>query len=240
MAGTGWNFYLDPDTYASDGEYHLRGVALDDGMPFNLDQTSSWGAFAGLPTSLRVHPAGLVIACRQEESTVEILWLPGAALATADVPVAAFILGPGSGTGAVGGPVAAAVTSTGVVLVLEQDNARVQAIDAFGNAVPYFTGPSPCMRLNPETGPVRYLDLATGPAGTLYVLLSRGNSPGPDDCCLDLYQADGTFLSRTTGIPAAHLAVDAWGRAYTLNYESFTGPDVRPEPSISQWLPEAL
>ena len=27
-AGTGWNFYLDPDTYASDGEYHLprRGV----------------------------------------------------------------------------------------------------------------------------------------------------------------------------------------------------------------------
>ena len=112
MAGTGWSFYLDPDTYASGGQYHLRSVALDDGLPFNLHQTSSWGAFSGFPSSLRVHPAGLVIACRQEESTVEILSLPAAALATADVPVAAFILGPGSGTGGVGGPVAAAVTST--------------------------------------------------------------------------------------------------------------------------------
>ena len=27
------------------------------------------------------------------------------------------------------------------------------------------------------------------------------------------------------GIPAAHLAVDAWGRAYTLGYQSSTGPD---------------
>ena len=44
------------------------------------------------------------------------------------------------------------------------------------------------MRLNPETGPVTYLDLGDGAGRHLYVLLSRGNSPGPDDCSLDLYQ----------------------------------------------------
>ena len=150
-AGTGWNFYLDPDTYASDGEYHLsrRGVGRRNAVrprpDFELGSVrrvahQSQGAPGRFGYSL---PAG------GEHGRNSVA--AGRCARDGRRATAAFILGPGSGTGAVGGPVAAAVTSTGVVLVLEQDNARVQAIDAFGNAVP-FPGPSPCMRLNPETG----------------------------------------------------------------------------------------
>lgn len=235
-AGQGWNFYLDPTSYTADGRFHLRTVTLDGTTPFVLDQATSWGAFNDEPSRLAMHPAGLVAACLQEQDVVEVLWLPAGAGPAASAPTAALVLSPGTGIGAVGGPVATANTSNGTMLVLEQDNARVQAVDGYGNPVACFAG-SPVFRLRAETVPVRYQDLAVGPGDTVYVLLYLGNSPSAQDCFLDLYRADGTFLSRTAGVAAARLAVDSWGRVYTLNYEAFTGPGGRLEPSVSQWLP---
>jgi hypothetical protein len=236
-SGTGRNFYLDPRTNAADGLHHLRRMTLDGGTPLNLDASESWGAFYESPAGMAVHPAGFVVACSFDTDTVQALTLPAAAAAPPRTPVATVILDPGTGTGAVKGPVAVTVTAGGHLLVLEQDNARVQAFDPYGNPAPCFRNASPTMPLQPETGQVRYLDLATGPDDAVYVLSYQGSDPKAADYRLDIYQADGTFLSRTTGVVAARLVVDSWRRTYTLDYQSFEGPGGRIEPAISQWIP---
>ncbi|MGN6360843.1 MAG: hypothetical protein ACTHNK_10695 [Thermomicrobiales bacterium] len=238
-AGAGWNVYLDPTTYAADKLYHLRGVALDGQTPFNLSQTTSWGAFYSQPARLTIHPAGRAIACLQTQDAVQIVTLPGAAAPLAQAPLATVIVGPGAGIGMVSGPVAVAATAVGYFLVLEQDNARLQAFDAYGNSVPYFAGSSPVLALDSGPGLVQYLDLAIGLNDALYVLSYQGSNPQAADYRLDLYQADGTLLSRTTGVAAARLVADSWGRVYTLNYEALQGPGGRIEPSISQWIPSS-
>jgi hypothetical protein len=56
------------------------------------------------------------------------------------------------------------------------------------------------------------------------------------DYRLDVYDPDGQFLTRTTGVAAARMAVDAFRTVYTLNYETIAGAP-RIEPSLSQWVP---
>jgi hypothetical protein len=63
--------------------------------------------------------------------------------------------------------------------------------------------------------------------------------PNPSDYRLDIYDPEGTedtYLSRTTGVAAAKMAVDLFGNVFTLNYEPLIGPD-GVEPSISEWIP---
>ena len=237
--GTGRNFYLDPRPNAADGLYHLRGMTLDGTTPLNLNASESWGAFYGSPVGMAVHPAGFVVGCSYDTHTVQTLQLPAAAMPAAAAPVATVILKPGTGIGTVKGPVAVDATAGGHLLVLEQDNARVQAFDPFGNPAPCFNNASPTMTLKSEDGQVTYLDLATGPDDEVYVLSYHGSKPQPADYRLDVYLADGTFLSRTTGMVAAGLAVDSWRRIYTLDFQSFEGPGGRPEPVISQWVQTA-
>ena len=236
-SGTGRNFYVDPRANAADGLYHLREMTLNGKTPLNLNASESWGAFYESPVGMAVHPAGFVVGCSFDTHTVQTLRLPAAAAPSARTPVATVILRPGTGTGAVKGPVAVAVTAGGHLLVLEQDNARVQAFDTFGNSAPCFKNASPTMTLESEDGQARYLDMATGPDDEVYVLSYHGSDPKPADYRLDLYLADGTFLSRTTSMVAARLVVDSWRRIYTLDYQSFEGPGGRLEPVISQWIP---
>jgi hypothetical protein len=47
-------------------------------------------------------------------------------------------------------PIAVGVTGDGVLLVLEQDNQRIQAFDVYGNPVPYFPNNSPFAPLQTE------------------------------------------------------------------------------------------
>lgn len=136
------NYYLDSRSYASDQKCYLRQVSLDDGSgTFDYTPGTSWGAFAGATLDgLVVHPNGYVIGVNYEYHKMLILQLPESATDDADAPVAVPFSGKGLREGLLQGPVALAVTPDGRVLVLEQDNARIQAFDTMANPVPCFAG----------------------------------------------------------------------------------------------------
>lgn len=236
--GNDYNFYLDSQTNAPGAAYQVRGVKLDATTPFNLSQTVSLGVFIeNLLTAFVVHPKGYVIGVSYGSSKMEILQLPAAPVADADAPRAVLTSGPGALPGLLNGPIAVDVTGDGVVLVLEQNNARIQAFDVYGNPVPYFTNQSPFVALKEETPTPSYLDMSVTDDGWIYVLSYVNQGSNANDYRLDLYTSTGTFLNRTTGVNGAKIFVDSWRRVYTLNYESFLGPGNRTEPSVSQWIP---
>ena len=83
---------------------------------------------------------------------------------------------------------------------------------------------------------IRYVDLGVEALGYLYVLSYVNNGLAVDDYRLDVYDPDGQFLTRTTGVAAARMAVDTFRNVYTLNYETIANaPHI--EPSLSQWAP---
>jgi len=236
--GNVYNFYLDSHTTAPGIAYQVRGVKLDATTPFNLSQTESWGAFIEADlAAFVVHPKGYVIGVSYGSSKMEILQLPSGPITDADAPKAVMTSGPGALAGLLKGPIAVDVTGDGVVLVLEQDNSRIQAFDVYGNPVPYFPNHSPFAPLQAEQPAPVYLDMSVTDDGWIYVLSYVNTGSKATDYRLDLYTSSGAFLSRTIGVNGAKIVVDSWRRVYTLNYESFLGPGSRTEPSISQWIP---
>ena len=137
------NFYLDSRSFAKEQKYYLRQVVLDDNNPtFNYAPGMAWGAFADVALdAIVVHPNGYVIGVNYGSHKMLILELPPAAVADADAPVALPMSGKGLREGLVQGPVAVNVTPDGRILVLEQDNARIQAFDTMANPVQCFAGP---------------------------------------------------------------------------------------------------
>ncbi|MEP5059752.1 hypothetical protein [Nisaea sp.] len=101
------------------------------------------------------------------------------------------------------------------------------------------------LRDQSPTGTLRYLDLATETKGYIYVLSVIDNnynaSKDPNDLTfqLDVYSPDGKVLldKPQTGINAGKITVDQYRTLYTLNFDSFSGPDGRTEPGVSQWAP---
>lgn len=137
------NFYLDSRSFAKEKKYYLRQVRLDNGSrTFDYSSQKSWGAFAEtLLDAIVVHPNGYVIGVNFEFHKMLILQLPPAEMDDADAPVALPMSGKGLREGLLQGPVGLAVTPDGRILVLEQDNARIQAFDTLANPVQCFAGP---------------------------------------------------------------------------------------------------
>jgi hypothetical protein len=90
---------------------------------------------------------------------------------------------------------------------------------------------------DPPDPAVTYLAMSTETKGYVYVLSYVGNGSVVSDYRLDVYQPNGSWLARTTGLNAARIVVDIWRNVYSLNYESFGGPHGRTEPSVSLWAP---
>lgn len=135
------NFYLQPtSTDPTDYQYQLRKIVLDNTTPFDMNQTRSWGLFL-LPhlNDVVVHPQGYVVGAHFNLNMLEILQLPVQSSPDDQAIPAVFVGGNGTRPGLFGGPVALAVTADGRILVLEQTNQRIQAIDVNGNPVPSFT-----------------------------------------------------------------------------------------------------
>lgn len=236
----GHHVFLQPR--ADDQGFDVRAVVLDDTTPFSLTQTLSWGRFTQAPDSLAVHSAGYVISVNSQNHKMEILTLPDQAVdeaaAPTDVPFAVVKSGPGTRAGLLNEPVAVAVVPLdGAILVLEQGNRRIQAFDVAANPVLRFAGKTTSIvELRDEGAEVVYTDLGVEALGYLYVLSYVNNGLAVSDYRLDVYDPDGQFLTRTTGVAAARMAVDAFRTVYTLNYETITGAP-RIEPSLSQWVP---
>jgi hypothetical protein len=89
---------------------------------------------------------------------------------------------------------------------------------------------------------VVYLDVASETKGFIYVLSYVNQGASPADYRLDLYNPDGTPLTpdldaHNGQVNAARMTVDQWRTLFTLNYQQMHGPDGRPEPTVSQWIP---
>ena len=90
---------------------------------------------------------------------------------------------------------------------------------------------------------IKYLDVGVESKGFIYVLSYQGTGSAQSDYHLDIYNPDGTWLSRTPdkdggqGVNGARMIVDQWRNLYTLNYDAILGPNNRTEPSVSTWLP---
>jgi len=140
------NFYLDPVPGTNSGasyRYQLRQVTLDNTTPFPMGGSQSYGQFL-LPalTDAVVHPQGYVIGAHFNSNVLEVLTLPPSPATDAQAVAAVIVGGQGSRPGLFDGPKALTVTSDGRVLVLEQGNARIQAVDVNGNPVYCFAGQS--------------------------------------------------------------------------------------------------
>ncbi|QJW85404.1 hypothetical protein HK414_24700 [Ramlibacter terrae] len=154
--------------------------------------------------------------------------------ADAAANMAQTMASPGSREGLLDGPVCAAVTAAGHVLVLEQGNNRIQALDTGGSAARLFGGnTSAAFALKPRTA-VDYLDLAVEHTGYIYVLVRDRDSGGV--LALDLYTPDGQFPATTNRVNAGKVGIDLFRNAYTLNYEPMVGGNYV-EPSVSFWTP---
>jgi hypothetical protein len=166
--------------------------------------------------------------------------LPDSATTDDLAPAAVVKAGFGTRPGLLNVPRDLAITTNGDILVLEQGNSRIQALDRSANPVPLFAGETTSVVALPSTdtgSPITYLALEVESLGFMYVLSYLGAGSAPANYRLDIYDPDGTFVSRTTGVPAARLAVDIWRSVYTLNYETLLGPGGRVEPSVSLWIP---
>ncbi|MGH3556890.1 MAG: hypothetical protein ACRDTK_05250 [Mycobacterium sp.] len=224
--------YLDPRVPRP----ALRPVSLGAPGPFDLGAQGSRGCFRAPDLSaVALHPAGYAIGVSATGSRVEIVALSPVPVADADAPAARVVAGAGTRAGLVGAPVGCAVAPDGSVLVLDGANARIQAFDIEGNPVPVFEG-SPLAPLRAETG-AEYQDIAVSAAGLIYILSNVNGGSQPSDYRLDAYSADGSFLTRTTGVNAARIVVDSAERVYTLDYTAIKAAGGRTQPVVSQWSP---
>jgi hypothetical protein len=234
-SGDGRNFFLQP---TPDG-FFVQSIVLDDSTPINLNNPLSWGVFSQGLDSLAVVPTGFVVGVNRQNHQMQILELPPAAVDSAEapqaVPFAVTKMGLGTRAGLLSAPVAVAVIDA-TILILEDGNQRVQAVDVSGNPVMLFkNGTASTFALEQGTG-IAYLDLGVEGLGYIYVLSYVNNGMTAADYRLDLYDPQGNFLARTTGVAAARLAVDTFRNVYTLNYEVVANAP-RIEPSLSQWNP---
>lgn len=230
------NYYLD----TTNGKNLVRQIQLElYGKP-SIDKPDSnrcWGSFENPSDAFLLHPSQKIISINTEFNKIEILHLSGAPTTDEKARLAQSYSGPGTREGLVKGPVAAAITKKGAILILESENKRIQAFDLGINPVRMFANHQYFAPLKEETEAVYYVDMVVEHTGYIYVLSYTASF----EYRLDIYTPEGVFLSRTTGVHAANLTVDLWRNVYSLNYEVLKMPDgTQPtitEPSISQWIP---
>ena len=246
--GSGPNFWLDPSAGAWDpvtnpgGGLHLRRLTVGYKKPppaFAAANDESWGRFVLSGDRFAIHPKGYVVGISFQTAKLQILPIPPAATEDRSAPIATLAGGQGSREGLMSGPAALGVALDGRILVLEALNRRIQAFTVDGTPVPCFgdpKNPSATMALLRGDGET-YLDMSVEAKGYIYVLGHAGDGSSPASYFVDVYQPNGEWLVRTTGVAAAKIVVDLMRSLYTLNYEIILGASERPEPSVSMWLP---
>jgi len=237
--GTGQNFFLEPTS----DSFLVKSVIADKTTGFDTSTAQAWGQFSLALDSIALVPTGYLVGVNRQNHKMEILELPAAAVDSEQspeaVPFAVQKMGIGTRTGLLGSPVALTVSGT-TILILEDGNRRIQAVDVTGNPVLLFQGGTvstiDLTAVESDPSSVVYLDIAVEGLGYMYVLSYANGGLAASDYRLDVYDPDGNHLLRKTGVAAARMAVDTFRNVYTLNYETIAGaPHI--EPSLSQWEP---
>jgi hypothetical protein len=240
------NFYLDSSVGVGGKGGIVRQVQLDPpSFTSPQAQQNAWGVLNLASTTLLLHPAGRLVNVSQSDSMIETLKVPPGGLSDVDATSKLIFqvrAGQGTRPGLLDNPVAAAISPDGVILLLEQNNNRIQAVDTGANPVQFFAKLQSPYFLTldaTESGDTIYLDLAIEFTGYIYVLSYNSST---NLYRLDVYhpsQSTTTPISTTVNFNAARICVDFWRNVYALNYEVLTvGGSVPavPEPSISQWV----
>jgi hypothetical protein len=229
----GYHAFVEPVRLGAENAYLVRRLKLDATLAFGGSQAVA--RLASPPDAVAIHPEGYLLALDRDFGKIEIADLDADPVPDAEAPPARLAGGTGIRAGLLRQPVALAVRSDGVVLVLEAGNRRVSAFDAQGSLLkPFATGAT--FSLADETGTIFPLDIAVEGAHYVYVLSCVNGGVVPADYRVDIYQPDGSWLARTTGLAAARLAVDHFRNLITLNYETVVGPQGT-EPTLSLWVP---
>ncbi len=243
------NMYLDTTTGM------IRPVSLDPPGFAGRTSNQSFGMLNLDSTRCLLHPSGHIVSINNAHHRIETLKLPTCKQPGSSTPsycvqtddnaqayyLARLHAGKGMRPGLIDSPIAASISPDGVILVLEDNNNRIQAFDVGGNPVPYFTHQNPPYYLQLTTTIDNdYLDLAVEFSGYLYVLSKDGSNVHR----LDIYHPSQTGtrpICTTMNVNAAKLTVDFWRGVYTLNYEVLRLPsgDIPSftEPSVSLWVP---
>jgi hypothetical protein len=225
------SYYID----TSSGKNMVRRVQMAGvGLPPAFDTPDSGlsvGAFNFASDAFLIHPTGVLVSFNSSASKMEVLQPSATAVSDSLAPVAQAYSGPGSRQGLLSGPVCAAVTQTGEILVIESGNNRIQAFDTGANPSRWFNN-SHFMALKPRAS-VTYLDIAVEFTGFIYVLLLDGST---SSFALDIYDKSGAWLCTTDDMRASKLAIDLFRNTYTLNFETL-GANGYIEPTISEWIP---
>jgi hypothetical protein len=233
---------IDPTTSLT--EYHAFKLNLDGTTSIDLTQLQSYGRFASPALNdVAVHPRGFIVALNSHAEKVEILNLPMTPYANlSDARYANQVGGQGQYVGLLHGSKAICVTKDGnSFLVLEEVNQRIQFFSVNGTSIsdylPNQQNPWIPLNQNGDAGlDITWLAMSIENTGFLYVLSYVNPGSDMSQYRMDIYDRDGNFVTRTTGVPAARLVVDKFRNVYTLNFELITGPNQRPEPSVSTWV----
>jgi len=257
---TGRNYYLDPAA-----DYAVRQIRLGviDGISkvgrFEFDSPTSnlaVGRFNFESDALILHPSGALLSLSRDKHVIELLTPLTQPTSDDNVPRARLLSGRGSRPGRVNGPTRLAVTTEGMLVIAEQENARVSALDLAGNPAPIFNpqgSSKPQNHFELATSDVKFdkkrtkiLDLAVENGGHIYVLMSDSskNSPSPETGhYINIYRPDGSFLVRVTDTWARRIAVDHWRVMFAMNGVG-VAPSERPwaltEPSILLATPSSV
>jgi len=231
------NFYIDAN-------YFVRQIRLDlNGRPV-IDEPSSnraWGRLNVSPDALLLTPNGKLISINRKLCKIEVLSLPQAATTDSQASLAATYSGKGAREGLLDAPVCATVTATGLLLILETGNNRVQAFDTGGGPVPIYSGQQPyAFSLKYSASEYTYLDMSSEYTGYVYLLCYKTIN-GMDAYFLDIYDPKGNFVSRTSNFSGAKISVSYWRDVFAANLEALRKPDnsfpAITEPTISRWIP---
>jgi len=233
------NFYIDVD-----GGNVIRQIRLALRKKPEFDGPASnraWGRLNFSSDAMLLHPNGKIVSINATLSKIEVLTLPQEPTTDDQASFAAVYGGQGIREGLLDGPLCAALTPKGEILILETANNRIQAFDTGGNPMKIFNnGRSYFAPLKYSAKEYQYLDMATEYTGYIYLLCYRLDV-ADYRFYLDIYAPDGTFVSRTSNFSGMKIVVSYWRDVFSANMEALkmtnqSLPAVT-EPSISRWIP---
>ncbi|HSW61454.1 MAG TPA: hypothetical protein VLJ60_11680, partial [bacterium] len=234
----GYNVYIYPDYIGEQTVYPVNKIKIDKTMTFDK-KDSVYGYLNLPPTDTAIHPSGYLVSINRDLGKMEVLDLKNDPAPLNDSQGANLALGKGNREGLLGNPVAVAVSQSGDIYILEQNNMRVSAFDISGSVRQIFgieTNKQNYFELSGLDSSAVLLDIDVESTGLIYVLYYIKGGKTKDDYFVQIYSADGNLINTNNGIAAAKMAVDHFRNIFTLNYETLV-TDTTEKPSVSMWIP---